>query len=57
MMVICKNKNCKNDLCPHSMYAVPIDGTEVKLEDMFMKEGCPYYEEKGEPWEESDHRR
>jgi len=34
---------CINDLCEHSMYAAPTDGTEFATKDMMMKPGCPYY--------------
>ena len=47
-ITICSNKTCKNDLCPHSMYATPIDGTEVRLKDLFKTEDCPYSGGKGE---------
>lgn len=48
VIIICKNETCKNDLCPHSMYAAPLDGTEVKLEDLFRTESCPYFAKRTE---------
>lgn len=46
--IICKNENCKNDFCPHSPYAAPIDGREVRLEDLQGTQECPYTSKDGE---------
>ena len=31
---------CKNEGCPHSMYAIPTDGTQVTIADLYGDEDC-----------------
>lgn len=45
-IIICNNEKCKNDLCPHCMYAAPVDGTEVRLKDLFGEKECPCFRDK-----------
>ena len=54
-MLICLNV-CQNDMCEHNSYAAPIDGTEVRVGDMFGTDKCPYSGERGRKWEEECRR-